>query len=148
MDIDPRLNDIDDCLYRVATKAMVVHDDKVLLVKEIPEMWWGFPGGGVDHGETVETSLIRELEEELGVSATDVTTNYKIAHHTIGTVVDKIPRLNVFYRVSLPEQALNKTEHVAEWQWFTQYEFMKLNMSPSYKDRAKLAEVIFGESTN
>lgn len=145
MDVDSRLNDIDDCLYRVATKAMVVNGDKVLLVKEIPEMWWGFPGGGVEHGETVEMSLVRELEEELGVSATDITTDYKIVHHTIGTVVDKIPRMNMFYKVSIPEQTLKRTEHVAEWQWFTRNEFMKLNMSSSYKDRAKLAKVIFGE---
>lgn len=145
MDVDSRLNDMDDCLYRVATKAMVVNGDKVLLVKEIPEMWWGFPGGGVEHGETVEMSLVRELEEELGVSATDITTDYKIVHHTIGTVVDKIPRMNMFYKVSIPEQTLKRTEHVAEWQWFTRNEFMKLNMSSSYKDRAKLAKVIFGE---
>lgn len=144
MDVDPRLNDIDDCLYRVATKAMVVHGDKVLLVKEIPDMWWGFPGGGVDYGETIETSLLRELQEELGVSATDITTDYKIAHHTIGTVVDNIPRMNVFYKVSIPEQALRKTDQIVEWQWFTREEFMKSNMSPSYKDRAQLAEVIFG----
>lgn len=124
---------------------MVVNGDKVLLVKEIPEMWWGFPGGGVEHGETVEMSLVRELEEELGVSATDITTDYKIVHHTIGTVVDKIPRMNMFYKVSIPEQTLKRTEHVAEWQWFTRNEFMKLNMSSSYKDRAKLAKVIFGE---
>src|SRR6266496_1758730 len=142
MDVDPRLNNIDDCLYRVATKAIVVHGNEVLLVKEIPEMWWGFPGGGVDHGETVETSLVRELKEELGVSAADITTDYKIAHHTIGTVVDNIPRMNVFYKVSIPEKALKITDQVAEWQWSTHEEFMKLNMSPSYKDRAKLAEVI------
>jgi len=145
MDVDPRLNNIDDCLYRVATKAIVVHGNEVLLVKEIPEMWWGFPGGGVDHGETVETSLVRELKEELGVSAADITTDYKIAHHTIGTVVDNIPRMNVFYKVSIPEKALKITDQVAEWQWSTHEEFMKLNMSPSYKDRAKLAEVIFSE---
>jgi 8-oxo-dGTP pyrophosphatase MutT (NUDIX family) len=145
MNIDSRLNDIDDCLYRVATKALIVSGDKVLLVKEIPEMYWGFPGGGVDHGETIETSLVRELEEELGVSAQDVTTDYKIAHHTIGTVVDNIPRMNVFYKVGIPEQSLKKTDHVAEWQWFTREEFMKSNMSPSYKDRTKLAEVIFGK---
>lgn len=144
MQIDPRLNQIDDCLYRVATKAMIVHDDKVLLVKEIPEMWWGFPGGGVDHGETVEISLVRELEEELGVSAPDVSADYKIAHHTIGTVVNKIPRMNVFYKVTIPEHALKRTDQVAEWQWFGRDEFMKLHMSPSYENRIKLAEVIFG----
>lgn len=145
MQIDPRLNDIDDCLYRVATKALIVNEDKVLLVKEIPEMYWGFPGGGVDHGETVETALVRELVEELGVEAKDVTTDFMIAHHTIGTVVDSIPRMNVFYIVKIPESSLKITDQVAEWQWFSREEFLKANMSPSYNNRPKLAQVIFGE---
>jgi 8-oxo-dGTP pyrophosphatase MutT (NUDIX family) len=145
MQIDPRLNDIDDCLYRVATKALIINGNKVLLVKEIPEMWWGFPGGGIDHGETIETALVRELEEELGIEVKDVSTDYEIAHHTIGTVVDGIPRMNVFYKVKIPEQALKNTDHVAEWQWFTRDGFMKTNMSPSYSDRPRLAEVIFGK---
>ena len=81
MQINPKLDEIDDCLYRVATKAMVVDGDKVLLVKEIPEMWWGFPGGGVDHGETVETSLVRELQEEIGANSEDIKTDFKIVHH-------------------------------------------------------------------
>ena len=64
MQIDPRLNDIDDCLYRVAARVLIVQDGKVLLVKEaIGGTWWALPGGGVDHGETVESSLVREVEE-------------------------------------------------------------------------------------
>jgi hypothetical protein len=51
---------------------------------------------------------------------------------------------NVFYKVGIPEAVLRKTDHVAEWQWFTHDEFIKINMSPSYKDRSKLADVIFG----
>jgi len=108
MRIDPRLNEIDDCLYRVATKALIVQNNKVLLVKEIPEMWWGFPGGGVDHGETVELSLTREIVEELGVPAKEVTSDFKIAHYSIGTIVNYIPRMNIFYKVSLPKELLKK----------------------------------------
>lgn len=141
--IDPRLNNIDDCLYRVSTKVLIVQDGRVLLVKEIPEMWWGFPGGGIDHGETVESSLARELEEELGVPAKEVSSDLNIAHYTIGTVVNGIPRMNLFYRVTLPKELLKKTDHVAEWQWFTEDEFMALHMSPSYEDRAALAVVVF-----
>jgi len=145
MKIDQRLNEIDDCLYRVATKAFIVRKNRVLLVQEVPEMWWGFPGGGVDHGETIQSSLVREIEEELGVPADNVSSDFKITHYTIGTVVNGVPRMNLFYKVSLPPELLQKTYHVADWKWFTKKEFAELNMSPSYKDRAALADAIFSE---
>ncbi len=144
MQIDPRLYDIDDCLYRVAIRVLIVQNDKVLLVKEISDMWWAFPGGGVGHGETVESSLAREIEEELGVPAKEVSSDFQIAYYNIGNVVNAIPRMNLFFKVSLPEDLLKKTAHVAEWRWFTKNEFLKLNMNPSY-DKAKLVEVIFGD---
>ncbi len=145
MKVDPRLNEIDDCLYRVATKAIITQGDRVLMVKEIPEMWWAFPGGGVDHGETIESSLVREVEEEVGVPAKEVVSDFKIVYYTIGKVVNGVPRMNLLYKVTVPEELLGETGDVAEWHWFTEDEFMSLNMSPSYDDRIKLAEVIFRE---
>ena len=143
MQIDPRLNEIDDCLYRVSTKVIIVQDSKVLLVKETIEKWWGFPGGGIDHGETVRSSLTREVEEELGVLAKEVSSDFKIAYYDIGSVVNAIPRMNLYYKATLPTELLKKTTHVAEWRWFTKDEFMKLHMGPSYKDREGLANIIF-----
>src|SRR3982751_4261747 len=126
MQIDPRLNDIDDCLYRVAIRALVIQDNKILLVKEKDEEWWGFPGGGVDHGETVESSLTREVEEELGVPAAEVSSDFQIAYYTIGKVVNAIPRMNLFFKVSVPEALLTSTSHVTMWEWFTKEEFLKV----------------------
>ena len=143
MQIDPRLNKIDDCLYRVATKALIMQNDKVLLVQETPELWWGFPGGGVDHGETVESSLAREIEEELGLPAKAVSSDYEIAYYSIGQVVHGVPRMNLFYKVSLPTQQLRSTDDIATWAWFSKDEFMVLHLNPSY-DKARLAGVIFG----
>lgn len=142
MHIDPRLNDIDDCLYRVAIRVLIMQNDKVLLVKE-DEGWWAFPGGGVDHGETVESSLTREVEEELGVPAKKISSDFKIAHYNIGNVVNAVPRMNLFCKASVPEKFLKKTTHVAEWSWFTRREFLELVMHPSY-DKTALVDVIFG----
>lgn len=142
--IDPRLNDIDDCLYRVAIRVLIIQDDKVLLVKEADDDWWALPGGGVDHGETVASALVREVEEELGVLANKVSSDFQIVHYNIGNVVNGVPRMNLFFAASVPEELLGKTDHVAEWKWFTKDEFLKLDMHASY-DKAKLVDVIFGE---
>src|SRR4051812_28240326 len=102
-EIDPRLNKIDDCLYRVAARIFVMQDDKVLLVKESEDEWWALPGGGIDHGESIESALKREIEEELGVPASEISSDFQIVHYTIGSVVNGVPRMNLFFKVSLRE---------------------------------------------
>lgn len=139
--IDPRLNDIDDCLYRVAIRVLVIQNDKILLVKE-KEDWWAFPGGGVDHGETVESTLTREVEEELGVPASKVSSDFQIVYYNLGNVVNSVPRMNLYFKASVPEISLQNTDHVAQWQWFTESEFLEADLHASY-DKAKLAEVVF-----
>ncbi len=144
MQIDPRLNEIDDCLYRVAIRVLIIQNEKVLLVKEAEDEWWALPGGGVDHGETVESSLVREVEEELGVPANKVSSNFEIVHYNIGNVVNAVPRMNLFFKASVPEELLKKTDHVLEWKWFTKDEFTELDMHPSY-DKDELVTIIFSE---
>jgi 8-oxo-dGTP diphosphatase len=55
----------------VVAAALVDSDGRVLIARR-PEGkqlagLWEFPGGKVEPGETPETALIRELEEELGI---------------------------------------------------------------------------------
>lgn len=55
-----------DYLFRVSVKALIVNDEgHVLLVREYDHDWWDLPGGGVDHGESIEQALSRELFEEV-----------------------------------------------------------------------------------
>ena len=58
----------------VAAAALVDTDGRVLICQR-PEGkalagLWEFPGGKVEAGETPETCLIRELDEELGITVT------------------------------------------------------------------------------
>lgn len=143
MHIDPRLNDIDDCLYRVAARVFIVQDNKVLLVKEaVGGTWWAIPGGGIDHGESIETSLTREIEEELGVPASEVASDFEIVHYNIGNVVNNVPRMNLFFKASVPAQSIQQTNHVAEWKWCTKQEFLQADLHQSY-DKTELVGVIF-----
>lgn len=59
-------------LLLVAAVALVDADRRVLIAQR-PEGkslagLWEFPGGKLEEGETPEAALIRELEEELGIS--------------------------------------------------------------------------------
>ena len=56
---------------RVRACGLVVHDNALLLVHlqapTRPDPFWSVPGGGVQHGESLEETVIRELFEETGL---------------------------------------------------------------------------------
>lgn len=57
---------------KIGALAVVVHDERVLLVqrsKRPDAGLWGFPGGHVEWGETVLQAAQRELREETSVLA-------------------------------------------------------------------------------
>lgn len=52
--------------------VILIENDKVALIKRIREgkVYYVFPGGGIEKGETPEQATIREAFEELGVTVT------------------------------------------------------------------------------
>ncbi len=54
---------------KMLAQGVVIHDGKVLLVKQKVkrgDIVWNYPGGGVEPGETFEQACIREVLEETG----------------------------------------------------------------------------------
>ena len=56
----------------VAVGILIRPDGDFLLTSRPPgkvyEGYWEFPGGKIEHGETVEQALRRELQEEIGIT--------------------------------------------------------------------------------
>ena len=47
-----------DYLYRLSIKGIIFNDaGEILFVKESGRDWWDLPGGGMDHGEDIETAI-------------------------------------------------------------------------------------------
>ena len=53
---------------RVSTKAIIIEDGKILLLKHEDQVgeWYSLPGGGQENGETLKEALVRECLEEIG----------------------------------------------------------------------------------
>ena len=56
---------------RLATRALILHDDRLLLVNAYPggrSDLWCAPGGGVEPGRSLPENLMREVMEETGLT--------------------------------------------------------------------------------
>lgn len=55
---------------RLATRAIIVQDGRLLLVNAYPgdrSDLWGAPGGGAERGQSLPENLMREVHEECGL---------------------------------------------------------------------------------
>ncbi|MDP3800436.1 MAG: NUDIX domain-containing protein [bacterium] len=56
---------------KTRVRAIIIRNGNIILIKRTKkdEVYFVFPGGGVEEGETEKEALIREIKEELGVDA-------------------------------------------------------------------------------
>lgn len=152
--IDKRLAEITDCLYRVAVKALIVREGKLLISKEEERQFGdlnlrGIPGGGVDYGENFQQSLIRELREELKLEVLPEQIAEQPVRTSFGELADgkfaadrNVPTV-LFY---FPVRLLDNQEPVAGengFEWVNAAEMQTVNfVSQTAADREFLIEFL------
>lgn len=109
--------------FTISQAALIIRDNKCLILKDAKYSWWLLPGGRVDIGENKEIAFKRELEEEIGVR------NFKIlgvADYDIWYGADtKKPVSAIVNLVNIDQQEIKLSEEHSGYKWVTEEELEK-----------------------
>ena len=117
---------------KVDVRGVVIHNDKLLLVREkLDEGRWTLPGGWADVGESPALATEREIDEEAGYTAraTKLLALYDRNKH------DHPPYIFHAYKVFFRCELVNETQHLIpnveteETGWFAEGELDALELS-------------------
>jgi 8-oxo-dGTP diphosphatase len=110
--------------------AAVVHlDGKILITRRAPgqnlEALWEFPGGKLEHEESAQECIIRELREELGVES--------VAGEILTTTTYAYPGGEIeLIAISVELQSIQFTLQVHDrFEWVLPQELLQYNLAPA-----------------
>lgn len=111
-----------DPLLLVAAGVIIHKDRKILLQKRGDDGTWSIHGGSLELGETVEETVRRELEEEIGVKPINLKF-YKVFSgedmHYVCPNGDEVYCVNVIFLCDKYEGELKQDDdEVVELKWF------------------------------
>jgi ADP-ribose pyrophosphatase YjhB (NUDIX family) len=125
---------------RIATKALIMRDNQILLVREAKKYEEGsrhgsydFPGGRIEPGELWKDGLLREVREETGL--TDITIKEPVAIDEWFPTIRNIPHhiVGLFIRCEAPTGDVILGEEHDDFQWITPNDLEKLTIHPQAK---------------
>jgi len=119
------------------TAAVICRDGKFLICQRPQgkscELLWEFPGGKIEPGETAEDCIVRECQEELGVTLRVLRRLTEVSHDYPGWTVNLH-----FFICEIAAGELTKNEHSA-FKWITSEETSDYTFCPA--DAKMIAEV-------
>lgn len=123
----------------LGVRAIILRDEQVLLVRHTYLKGWYLPGGGVNHAESPQQAIIREVREEVGGVV-------KKPVKLLATYYN--PKLGwddyvLLFKVELLQQYESFDREIAEVRWFNIYKLPD-DITPSTQKRIK--EHVFNES--
>ncbi|WP_420422506.1 NUDIX hydrolase [Simkania sp.] len=103
---------------------------QILLIKRRDVPVWVLPGGGIEAGESPESAVLREMEEETGLKVKIIR---KIAEYT---PLCRLARFTHFYECETVEGSLQTGDETRDIKFFSLKELPK-KLPPPYPDWIK-----------
>ena len=114
----------------IGVRTLLLHEGKILLVKHTYQKGWYTIGGSIEPGETPYQALIRELQEEVGVTLSSQPQLFSVYYSDNEKRDDYI----IFYICQLGQQEPVVSAEIAEQQWFY-CDQLPEDISPATKKR-------------
>jgi len=119
---------------REAIRAIIIKDDKLMMVKSGNAGYYKFPGGGMHFGETHEETLIREVLEETGLEVIPVSiTEYGLVREVRkGLYEDEIFEQTSYYYLAEVGSAVHKLK-LDDYEQDLQYQLVVVTPHEAYE---------------
>jgi 8-oxo-dGTP diphosphatase len=124
-----------DGVTHFATGVAVVKDNTILIVRRVAHDdtlagQWELPGGGVDPGETIEQSAVRELQEETGLEVDKILGTFTGFDYT---TAKKPKARQINFKVTVKPGDIRLTEH-DRYRWITAADIPELGTNSVMQD--------------
>ena len=118
---------------RIGAYGLIIRENKIALIKKARGGYKGLldiPGGGIEHGESPEETLIREIKEEAGADVLnyellDVKSNRLVWHDEIFNV--DLHQIGILYKVELKDYNLKESGDGLDSEGCSFYDIDKLS---------------------
>ncbi|MEK2475531.1 NUDIX domain-containing protein [Streptomyces noursei] len=124
----------------VPSVTAVVRDEHghILLIHKTDNDLWALPGGGHDVGESVAQTVIREVEEETGISVVveDIIGLYTDPQHVMAYDDGEVrQQFSICFRARPVGGTLRTSSESKEVRWISPTDLDKLDIHPSMRLR-------------
>ena len=136
--------DVEDYKLNIRSTGIIIHNNKLLVHKNINEEHYALIGGRIEIGENSEHALKREIQEELGKEI-EVTGNVATIENFFNMKSHKYHEIMFVHKAEFVNEEDKKIEDAIkniEGKEYLKYEWLNLNQIDKYPLKPKVIKEI------